>query len=103
MLEGGLRQTIKNSTPIYLTLPNGDKVVIRIDDVFIEHPVVPPNIMSIKDRKIYPTQCRQSGNTYKGNLTIRLGWSINDIEQESFEKNLGEIPIMVKVSLKCKI
>jgi len=100
MLEGGLCQTIKDCTPIYLTLPNDDKIVIRFEDAFIEQPFVPSNIVGLKNHKIYPTVCRQRGSTYKGNIRVRLGWSINGNEQESFEKDFGEIPIMVKVNLK---
>lgn len=97
MLEEGLTQGIKESVPVYLTLPNDDKIVLWLDDVSIEHPTVPINTIGIKNRKIYPTECRQRGTTYKGNIAVRLGWSINGNQQELFEKDLGEVPIMVKV------
>lgn len=100
MLEDGLFQGLKDSTPVYLTLPNDDKIVLWLDDVHIHKPTVPSNTIGVKTYKIYPTECRQRGATYKGKIIVRLGWSINGKEQETFEKDLGEVPIMVKV--KCR-
>lgn len=97
MLEDGLFQSLKDSTPVYLTLPNDDKVVLWLDDVHIYKPTVPSNTIGVKTYKIYPTECRQRGTTYKGKILVRLGWSINGKEQEAFEKDLGEVPIMIKV------
>lgn len=100
MLEDGLSQSIKDSTPVYLTLPNDDKVVLWLDDVLIYKPSVPSGTVGVKTYKIYPTECRQRGGTYKGKIMVRLGWSINGKEQEILEKDLGEVPIMVKVTFK---
>lgn len=100
ILENGLLQGIKNNSPVYLTLPNGDKVVLWLDDVQIYKPTVPSSTIGVKNYKVYPTECRQRGATYKGKITVRLGWSINDKEQEPLEKDLGEIPIMLKVKYK---
>lgn len=97
MLEDGLFQSLKESTPVYLTLPNGDKIVLRIDDVHIYKPTVPSNTIGVKTYKIYPSECRERGATYKGKIVARLGWSVNGKEQQALEKDLGEIPIMVKV------
>lgn len=99
MLEDGLFQGIKDSTPVYLTLPNDDKVVLWLDDVHIYKPTVPSGTIGVKNFKIYPTECRQRGTTYKGKITVRIGWSINGTEQEPLEKDLGEVPIMIKVKL----
>ncbi|XP_077268648.1 RNA polymerase I subunit Rpl135 isoform X1 [Temnothorax americanus] len=102
MLEDGLFQGLKDSTPVYLTLPNDDKVVLRLDDVYIYKPTVPTNTIGVKTYKVYPTECRQRGATYKGKIIVRLGWSVNGKEQEPLEKDLGEVPIMVK-SNRCHL
>ncbi|KAL6447618.1 hypothetical protein ACFW04_000064 [Cataglyphis niger] len=102
MLEEGLFQSIKNSIPVYLTLPNDDKVVLWLDDVQISKPTVPSSTIGVKNYKIYSTECRQRGATYKGKITVRLGWSINGKEQEVLEKDLGEVPIMLK-SNRCHL
>lgn len=101
MLEDGLFQSLRDSTPVYLTLPNDDKVVLRLDDVYILKPTVPSGTIGVKTHKIYPTECRQRGSTYKGKIVVRLGWSVNGKEQEALEKDLGEVPIMVKVKSRC--
>lgn len=100
MLEDGLFQSLKDSTPVYLTLPNGDKVVLWLDDVQIYKPTVPSSTIGVKTYKIYPTECRQRCATYKGKIIVRIGWSINGKEQEPFEKDLGEVPIMLKVQVQ---
>jgi len=100
MLEDGLFYSLKDSTPVYLTLPNSDKIVLWLDDVHIYKPTVPSGTIGVKTCKIYPTECRQRGTTYKGKIIARLGWSINGKEQEALEKDLGEVPIMLKVKIQ---
>lgn len=97
MLEDGLLEGLKDSPPVYFVLPNDDKVALWLDDVCIYQPTVPTGAIGVKNYKIYPTECRQRGGTYKGKITIKLGWSINGVQQETLEKDLGEVPIMVKV------
>lgn len=96
MLEDGL-EGLKDSPPVYLVLPNSDKVALWLDDVCIYQPTVPTGAIGVKNYKVYPTECRQRGGTYKGKITVKLGWSINGVQQEILEKDLGEVPIMVKV------
>lgn len=99
MLEDGL-QSIKNDSPVYLTLPNDDKVVLWLDDVQIHKPTVPSGTIGVKNYKVYPTESRQRGTTYKGKIIVKLRWSINGKEQEALETDLGGIPIMLKVKHK---
>lgn len=99
LLEDGLFESINNTPPVHLSLPNGDKVSLWLNDVSIHQPVVPPGTIGVKTYKIYPSECRQRGATYKGKITVKLGWSINGTEQEIFEKDLGNVPIMVKVNV----
>lgn len=99
MLEDGLLEGLKDGPPVYLALPNGDKVALWLEDTCIYQPTVPTGTIGVKSYKIYPTECRQRGSTYKGKIIVKLGWSINGKQQETLEKDLGEIPIMVKVNL----
>ncbi|XP_046817891.1 DNA-directed RNA polymerase I subunit RPA2 isoform X1 [Vespa crabro] len=102
MLEDGLSQAIIDILPVYLQLASGDKIMLWIDNVTIHQPSVPTNVIGVKNYKIYPTECRQRGATYKGKITVKLGWSVNGISQEILEKDLGDIPIMVK-SNRCHL
>lgn len=100
MLEDGLLEGLKESQPVYLALPNNDKIALWFEDVSICQPTVPTGTIGVKNYKIYPIECRQRRATYKGKIIVRLGWSINGRQQETLEKDLGEIPIMLKVRFK---
>ena len=43
-------------------------------------------------------QCRQCRTTYRGRVIVRLAWKADGEPVFNVEKNVGEIPIMVKVS-----
>lgn len=97
MLEDGLSEAVRDNPFVYIYLPNEDKIALWIDDVSIHQPNIPSGAIGVKNHKIYPTECRQRGCTYKGKITVKLGWSINNNVQETLERDLGEIPIMIKV------
>lgn len=97
MLDDGLVEAVDNLLPVYVTLANGDKVELKIEHVSIQHPTVPSGTIGVKNHKIYPTECRQRAATYKGKMTAKIGWTINGKKQESLERSLGEVPIMIKV------
>ncbi|XP_001606574.2 DNA-directed RNA polymerase I subunit RPA2 [Nasonia vitripennis] len=101
-LGQGLTEAIDNLLPVYLTLASGDRIELRIEDVTINHPTVPSGTIGVKNHKIYPTECRQRAATYKGKINAKIGWSINGRKQETVERSLGEVPIMVK-SNKCHL
>lgn len=98
MLDSGLAEAVENLLPVYVTLANGDRVELKIEHVSIQHPTVPSGTIGVKNHKIYPTECRQRAATYKGKMNVNIGWSINGRKQESLERSLGEVPIMIKVS-----
>ncbi|XP_023247009.1 DNA-directed RNA polymerase I subunit RPA2 isoform X3 [Copidosoma floridanum] len=102
MLEEGLSGTIKNLTPVYLTLPSGDKIELKFEHVSISRPAVPSGTIGVSNSKILPTECRQRAVTYKGRINAKIAWSINGRKQETLERCLGEIPIMVK-SNRCHL
>nr|XP_012136993.1 PREDICTED: DNA-directed RNA polymerase I subunit RPA2 isoform X3 [Megachile rotundata] len=102
MLEDGLSQAVQDNPLVYIHLPNENKVALWIDDVSIHQPIVPSGTIGVKNHKIYPTECRQRGCTYKGKITVKLGWSVNGKLQETLERDLGEIPIMIK-SNRCHL
>ncbi|XP_034948641.1 DNA-directed RNA polymerase I subunit RPA2 [Chelonus insularis] len=98
MLDEGLAEALKDIVPVPLTLANDDKILLWIEDATIYQPTVPTGTIGVKSHKIYPTECRQRAATYKGKLIIKIGWSINGRSQEQLEKDLGEIPIMIRSS-----
>ncbi|XP_011302385.1 DNA-directed RNA polymerase I subunit RPA2 [Fopius arisanus] len=102
MLERGLTDCLKEIVPVHLLLANNDKVLLWVEDAVIYPPSIPTTTVGVKNPRILPTECRQRGATYKGKLMIKVGWSINGRQQESLDKELGDIPIMVK-SQRCHL
>lgn len=97
MATTGLDEAVADLHPHEFQLPNGDKVKISIEEANISKPLLPLGIIGSKKQVIMPSECRQRAATYKGRLSIRIHWSVNGLDQMPFEKDLGEVPIMVKV------
>lgn len=97
MLYEGLKTAVSNLLKLEFVLPNDDKVAIQIEDATIFSPNVPAGTVGVKNSKIYPTECRQRAATYKGKFLINVNWWLNGAKMASFEKDMGEIPIMLKV------
>lgn len=53
---------------------------------------------NMNDRRVFPSHCRMAGKTYKAKLSIHIVWEVDGEKFGPEEKNIGEIPIMVKVS-----
>lgn len=96
MLREGLNDCVKNMRPIQFELPNSDRVSLEISNICIQTPLIPHTVVGARERKIYPTECRQRASTYNGMVVVRLKWSINNLEMPSIDNELGEIPIMLK-------
>lgn len=101
-LEEGLATAINEIYPIQFSVGSGDKIKFWIESAQVREPLVPDGTLGVKNRKIFPTECRQRGYTYKGLLTVKMAWSVNGKSQPPIDKDLGEIPIMVK-SNKCHL
>ena len=63
-----------------------------IQDCRFEAPAVPPGTYGVKDNRIWPTEARQRGSSYKGRCVVRAGYSIDDVPQPVLEKSLGNLP-----------
>ncbi|CAH1235901.1 unnamed protein product [Diabrotica balteata] len=101
MLNQGLSEAIKNLNPVEFLL-NERKIKLTITNFLFQKPEVPPEMVLVKNKTIYPTSCRQSANTYKGKFLVEIDWYIDNEQQQSFTKDLGEIPVMVK-SERCHL
>jgi DNA-directed RNA polymerase I subunit RPA2 len=60
-------------------------------------PTVPAGVIGVRTLQVWPTECRQRATSYSGRLLIKLDWEIDGIPKEPIERDLGTIPIMVKV------
>lgn len=97
LLDEGLNKAVSEIYPVQFTLGSGDKIKLWIESAQLRDPRVPDGTIGVKSRKIYPTECRQRGSTYRGLASVKVGWSVNGKKQSSVDKDLGEVPIMVKV------
>lgn len=96
MLSEGLENAIADLIPVEFEI-GSDNLKFEIGSAAIENPSVPSGTVLVKDPKIYPSECRQRGATYKGRLSVGVKWFLNGKEQQPFVKDLGEIPIMIRV------
>lgn len=97
MLREGLQKAIANLNPVEFEI-GSDVLKFQISQANIENPMVPAGTVLVKDPKIFPSECRQRAATYKGKLLVQIRWYLNGKEQQPFVKDLGEIPIMLRVS-----
>ncbi|KAL0092040.1 hypothetical protein J3Q64DRAFT_1674279 [Phycomyces blakesleeanus] len=80
----------------------GNKLTYWIEDPKIHKPMVNENDMLSKRRTVLPTESRERLVTYRGKLSVKLCWRVNDgpVSSESF--GLGQVPIMVR-SNRCNL
>lgn len=97
MLEEGLADCARNIHPVEFEIPTGDRVKLFIESISIAQPQVPASCISAKNKKIYPTECRQRAGTYTGACTVGVGWSVNGVSKPTVDKSMGEIPVMLRV------
>lgn len=105
MLEEGLPHGVRLLRPLRMLLPNGDRLMIKIDDVNIKKPSVGKEIgaLGVRDMNLYPAECRMKHTTYAAPLQVSFKVFINDELKESFQDYVPDgIPMMIK-SLKCNL
>ncbi|KAI9739852.1 MAG: DNA-directed RNA polymerase I subunit RPA2 [Claussenomyces sp. TS43310] len=84
-------------------LAGRNKLAVRIKEVFVEKAQLPAsNKFSTKNRDILPAECRERHATYRGKMSVRLEYRINNGDPKDFVRELGQIPIMVK-SNRCHL
>lgn len=99
MLEEGLDMAVKDLLPISFELPNSKRVSFGIQGFSFTSPAAPVGAIGIKNQTILPTECRQRGSTYKGKFDVKINWSVNGNEMPPIDKEMGEVPIMLRVSI----
>lgn len=98
MVDEGLKKAIENLTPVEF-LVNDRRIKLVITGFSLAQPQVPYGTIGVKNNLIYPSECRQRNATYSGKFLIEVEWYVDEQIQQPFTKDMGNIPIMVKVSL----
>jgi DNA-directed RNA polymerase I subunit RPA2 len=75
-----------------------NKLTVRYKEVTLQKCYVPPSNKFARNRNILPSECRERHVTYRGKLTATFEYQINDGEPVEFIRDLGQVPIMIKVS-----
>jgi DNA-directed RNA polymerase I subunit RPA2 len=75
-----------------------NRLSVKIMDVFLDKSVLPPtNKVSISNRNIMPAECRERHVSYRGKLRARVHYRINNGDWLETVRELGQVPIMLKV------
>jgi len=75
-----------------------NKLTVRIKEVFVEKAMLPAsNKYSTRNREIMPAECRERHVTYRGKMSARLEYRINGGDPVEFIRELGQIPLMLRV------
>lgn len=95
-------------TKTFFDSPNGtsagspNKLTIRYKSVSLQKSMLPPSNKFAKNREIYPAECRERHSTYRGKLAATLEYRINDGDPHEFVRELGNVPIMIKVCIQSR-
>lgn len=99
-LEHGLREI---GTKVFLDGEPGDRIrnrlSVRLKEIFVDKAQIPAsNKFSTRNREIFPAECRERHATYRGKMRVRLEHRVNDEPWKEMLRDLGQLPIMVKVN-----
>lgn len=79
--------------------PKRNRLNVRVQEIFLDKPTLPPtNKFSTKNRNILPSETRERHATYRGKLRVRLEYQINNGDWNESVRELGQVPIMLRVS-----
>jgi DNA-directed RNA polymerase subunit B len=101
-VEHELQDIIQENKEIKPTIvpPNVDEFKIQLDKIWIEKPHIIEADGSKRD--IFPSEARLRNLTYSAPLFLEISSHINGIQRESFQIQIGNLPIMIK-SKQCHL
>lgn len=75
-----------------------NRLHVRIQEVFFDKSVLPPsNKFVLKDRSVLPAEARERHSTYRGKLSARIQYKVNNGDWQELVRDLGYVPIMLRV------
>jgi len=97
-----LQQIIEENKEVEPTIvpPNVDEFKIRLDKIWVEKPQIIEADGS--RRKIYPSEARLRNLSYAAPIFLEVSSHINGIQRESFQIQVGKLPIMLR-SKNCNL
>ena len=80
-----------------------NKLDLRVTDVVLERPILPTsNKFTVRNREIYPSECRERHVSYRGKLKAKLEWRVNNGDWSESWREMGQMPIMLR-SNRCHL
>lgn len=79
-----------------------NKLDLRVTEVLLEKPTLPPTNRSSTTREILPSECRERGATYRGKMKARLQYRVNGNEWKESIREIGSLPILLR-SNRCHL
>ncbi|PQE15474.1 hypothetical protein CJF32_00006837 [Rutstroemia sp. NJR-2017a WRK4] len=77
------------------------KLTVRIREVIVEKSMLPAtNKHHTRNREILPSECRERHVTYRGKMTARMEYQINNGDPKEFFRDLGQLPLMLMLVQK---
>ena len=84
-------------------LEKRNQLSVKIHEVYLMKAELPAiNKFSIKNRKIYPAECRERHASYRGKLRATIYYKVNDGQWQKCDRELGQLPLMLK-SVRCHL
>lgn len=97
-INQGFLEGIKSIPPFVYTFPTGQKLEVRVINFKISTPQIDSESF-MRDKNLYPAECRQRRTSYMGMLSLEFVWYLNGNFMGSLEENIGRLPIMIKSKL----
>lgn len=76
----------------------GNRLSFRIESISLGKPTSTDKGRSGLQSRIYPAECRERLMSYRARMTARISWSVNGLPKQYEERDMGLVPVMVKVS-----
>ena len=76
----------------------GNRLSFSIESVNLGRPTSTDKGRSGMQSRIFPVECRERLMSYRARMTARISWSVNGLPKQYEERDMGLVPIMVKVS-----
>jgi DNA-directed RNA polymerase beta subunit len=95
-VDAELQEIIDENKEVEPTIvpPNVEEFKIRLDRIWVEKPQIIEADGS--KRKIYPVEARLRNITYAAPIYLEVSSHINGIQRESFQIQIGNLPIMLR-------
>lgn len=96
MLEEGIDDVVRNLEPCEFELPSKNRVRLRITGCSIAKPTIPLSQINVREKRIFPSECRQKNETYTGMCTIMIDWDVDGQPKPPITRDVGPLPIMLR-------